>query len=105
MNAVEEAIAARAASLERHFRALGPWLELPEPAWSRRPAPDSWSPAEIVEHLERMHHFILLLAEKIAARGLKRSAGGTALPTAPSDVSKLQELAQHLATDVLAVSR
>jgi hypothetical protein len=95
VDAVEQAIAARAASLERHFRALEPWIALPEPAWSTRPAPDSWSPAEIVEHLERMQHFILLLAEKIAARGVKRSAGGAALPTAPSDVSKLQELAQH----------
>jgi DinB superfamily len=95
VGAVEEAIAARAASLERSFRALEPWLELSEPGWSTRPAPDSWSPAEIVEHLALMQHFVLLLAEKIAARGLRRSAAGAALPTTPSDVSKLQQLAQH----------
>jgi len=95
MGAVEEAIAARAASLDRHFRALGPWLALAEPIWSARPAPDAWSPAEIVEHLARMHHFVLLLAEKIAARGLRRSASSAALPITPSDVSQLLHLAQN----------
>lgn len=94
MNAVEDAIAARAASLERRSVALEGWLELAEPAWSARPAPDSWSPSEVVEHVALMQRYVLLLARKIAARGMKRASQGAALPDVPSEVSMLQELAQ-----------
>ena len=94
MGAVEEAIAARAASLERHFDALQRWLELPEPAWSARPAPDSWSPREIVEHVALMHRYVLLLAQKIAGRGLQRAAQGAPLPVEPSPTRTLEQLAQ-----------
>ena len=82
-----------AASLQEHFDRLAPWLELGEPSWSTRPADDSWSVAEILEHVVLCQRYLLLLIDKIAERSRRRLAAGAVLPAEPGDPTPLEALA------------
>jgi hypothetical protein len=65
-----------AAALARSFAEVLRWVEVDEDHWSRRPPGSEWTVAEICEHLALTHHFLLILADKIRDRALKRRAAG-----------------------------
>jgi hypothetical protein len=91
----ERALAVERQRLERAGRALEAWIDAPEPLWSGRPAPQDWSAAEVLEHVSLMQHFVLLLVEKLAARGLARATRGGVPPLEPASNAALDALASR----------
>lgn len=91
----ERALAVERERLERAGRELEAWLAAPEPLWSSRPEPQAWSVAEVLEHVALMQHFVLLLVEKLAARGLARAARGGVPPQEPASSGALDALASR----------
>jgi len=94
MGAAErETILRQRASLAEAFDACRPFLEVGEPLWSARPAPDAWSIREVLEHVTLTDRYLLILVDKIAARCRKRR-GSDASPGAPTaSASDLQRIA------------
>lgn len=80
-------------ALERDFRALAPWLDVPEPAWSRRPHPAAWSVAEVLEHVTLTNRYLLLLVDKLHARCRRRLDAGQPAAQEPPDLELLERLA------------
>ena len=89
----EEAVAALRARLRAAFAALDRALEGDPAALGRRPREDAWSPLEVAEHVGLVDRFLLLLAAKIADRGLARAARGLAPPERPSSLAALERIA------------
>lgn len=58
-----------------------------------RPRAAGWSAEEIAEHVARSNHYLLLLAEKAAAKGIARRARGVALPREASAFEDLERIA------------
>jgi hypothetical protein len=87
------ALAEARAHLERGARALEGWLAAEEALWAQRPAPQAWSVAEVLEHVTLTQHFLLLLSEKLARRGLARAARGATPPAVPASTAALDALA------------
>lgn len=89
------ALAAQRSRLARGAEALALWLALEDPWWSQRPAPGAWSAAEVLEHVTLTQHYLLLLTEKLARRGLARAARGVAPPPTPTSTAVLDALASR----------
>lgn len=81
--------------LERAGRSLEAWLDTAEPLWSARPAPDAWNVVEVLEHVTLTQHYLLLLIEKLARRGLARAARGATPPDEPRATAALDALASR----------
>lgn len=82
------------ARLGRAFEALGRWCAADERLLACRPAPDAWSAGEVLEHVALANRYLLLLADKLARRALRRAAAGARPPDAPRDEALLAELEQ-----------
>jgi hypothetical protein len=80
--------------------ALYEWLEEPEMVHNYRPNPDSWTIAEILEHVALTSHYLLLLIDKGAAKA-KRKATPEAIETAIQqndfDLHRLEIIGMHKA--------
>jgi len=81
-----------AASLERSFAEALRWNEREEDV---RRADGGWSVSEICEHLTLVHHYLLILVEKIRTRSLKRLAAGERPRAEPSRLEQLEGLASR----------
>ncbi len=92
---VEAAIRALARSLEEHFAALRPWLEVDAELWARHPEAGSWSVGEVVEHVALANRYLLLLVEKLRRRSLARLAAGERAPESAPDFARLERLADR----------
>lgn len=87
------ATARLAADLAARFDALDARLEVTPEAWRARPAPESWSVAEVLEHVTLTQRFLLVLVEKLRDRAVKRLARGLDWPDAPPEEAFLERLA------------
>lgn len=67
-------IAAVRDQLAASFQALDARFELPAAARAYRPAPDTWSADEILEHVTLTSHFLLIVIRQGVAKALKRAA-------------------------------
>lgn len=88
-----EAITDQRARLERALGALIDRAALPAERLRARPAGGGWTGAEVLEHVARMHRFVLVLIEKVAARSRARLARGERWPTAPPGLDVVAGLA------------
>ena len=58
-----------------------------------RPAPERWTPLEILEHVSRTNFYLLRSARKGARTALKRKARGEVVPAGESDLLRLDAAA------------
>ena len=61
----------------------------------RRTGAAGWSAAEVAEHVALANHYLLLLAEKAAAKGIARRARGTPLHPEASSWERLERIAER----------
>jgi len=96
---VSEAWSRAAAALEAHlagaFEALDANLASAAAALDFRPAAGAWSIREIGEHVTLVDHFLLVLADKIARKSLRRVARGDAWPVGEPRFEHLARLARR----------
>lgn len=88
-----EAVARSRARLEGAFDALIAWCDEPAALLETRATPQAWSAREVLEHVVLADRFLLLLVEKLAARGLRRAAAGALPPAEPQALEDLELLA------------
>jgi hypothetical protein len=89
----ERAIEALASRLARSHDELEACFELPQERLTRRPAEDSWSPAEVLEHVSLTSHYLLVLVQKIAEKVRRRQARGLTPPQSPPHFEHLDVFA------------
>lgn len=76
----------------RSFDELTRWCSI-EPALADfRPRPGAWTAREVLEHVHLADRFLLLLAEKIAAKSARRLARGAAQDPVPPSFAPLHRL-------------
>lgn len=88
-----EAVRGLAGRLETSFDALRVRAELEPELLARRPRPEAWSGALVLEHVGLMDRFVFVLVEKIAARTRARLARGEPWPTAAPDLERVARAA------------
>ena len=89
----ERVIEALAVRLARAHEELEACFELPEDRLGCRPAPDSWSPSEVLEHVSLTSHYLLLLVQKIAEKVRRRQERGLTSLFAPPHFEHLDGFA------------
>lgn len=88
-----DAIAVLRSGLDEALGALVAACAWPAARLAHRPAPDAWSPAEVLEHVALTDHFLLLLLDKIADKAQRRRNRGVPWPAHPPRFEHIQELA------------
>jgi hypothetical protein len=90
-----EALPRLARRLDRAFAGIDERLDLAESLLGTRPARGAWSALEIAEHVVLANHYLLLLAGKIAERGIARARRGERIPEVASDWGSLDAIASR----------
>ena len=89
----ERVVETLAARLARAYEELEACFDLPEERLARRPAPEDWSPAEVLEHVSLTSHYLLVLVAKIADKVRRRQARGLTPRSAPPRFEHLDAFA------------
>jgi DinB superfamily len=96
----EAALPVLRAGLAGAFDELLARIDGGEERLDRRPPGGGWTPREVLEHVTRTDRFLLILADKIAAKSRLRAARGAAWPAHPPRFEHLAGLAgRELAWD------
>ncbi|HEX6886111.1 MAG TPA: DinB family protein [Planctomycetota bacterium] len=81
------------AGLRRAFDELLVRVDVGDERLDRRPPDGGWTPREVLEHVTLTDRFLLILADKIAAKSRLRAARGAAWPAHPPRFEHLARLA------------
>ncbi len=96
MSAYQNTTTAIAEALSETLREVDSWFDSPSDLLFRRPAPERWSIAQILEHITLTNHFLLLVIRKQTARALKKAASGASPPAIdPTDIGRLDRVASY----------
>lgn len=85
--------AALAARARAAFDALAALARTQSELLSRRPEPDSWSAAEVLEHVLLTDRFLLMLIDKLAATCRRRRERGDPWPAHGPDFTAIEAIA------------
>ncbi len=81
--------------LDRAFKAIDERLGESELRPRRTHTPGAWTGLEVAEHVVLTNHYLLLLAGKIAARGIARARRGNPAPEVASEWESLEAIASR----------
>jgi len=89
----EPALTRLRAGLGHAFDELLARVEVGAERLDRRPLDGGWTPREVLEHVTLTDRYLLILAEKIAAKARLRAARGATWPAHPPRFEHLERLA------------